>query len=45
MIITESLTKRQLQLLEKARLEFKQCPVWSRKGEILTFDSFVRSVP
>ena len=37
MIITESLTKRQLQLLEKARLEFKQCPVWSWKGEIFVF--------
>ena len=37
MIITESLTKRRLQLLEKARLEFKQCPVWSWKGEIFVF--------
>ena len=37
MIITESLTKRRLQLLEKARSEFKQCPVWSWKGEIFVF--------
>ena len=37
MIITESLTKRRLQLLEKARLEFKQCPIWSWTGEIFVF--------
>ena len=37
MIITESLTKRRLQLLEKARSEFKQRPVWSWKGEIFVF--------
>ena len=37
MTITESLTKRRLQLSEKARSEFKQCPVWSWKGEIFVF--------
>ena len=37
MIITESLRKCQLQLLEKACLEFKQCLVWSWKGEIFVF--------
>ena len=31
------LTKHRLQLLEKAHLEFKQCPVWSWKGEIFVF--------
>ena len=44
MIITESLTKRQLQLLEKARLEFKQCPVWSWKGEIFVFHNNKKKV-
>ena len=34
MIITESLTKRPLQLLEKARTVFNNCPVWSWKGEV-----------
>ena len=34
MIITESLTKRRLQLLEKARTAFNNCPVWSWKGEV-----------
>ena len=44
MIITESLTKRRLQLLEKARLEFKQCPVWSWKGEIFVFHNNKKKV-
>ena len=37
MIITESLTKRRLQLLEKARTAFNNCPVWSWKGEVYVF--------
>ena len=37
MIITESLTKRRLQLLEKARTAFNNCPVWSWKGEVFVF--------
>ena len=44
MIITEFLTKRRLQLLEKARLEFKQCPVWSWKGEIFVFHNNKKKV-
>ena len=44
MIITESLTKHRLQLLEKARLEFKQCPVWSWKGEIFVFHNNKKKV-
>ena len=44
MIITESLTKRRLQLLEKACLEFKQCPVWSWKGEIFVFHNNKKKV-
>ena len=44
MIITESLTKRRLQLLEKARLEFKQCPVWSWKSEIFVFHNNKKKV-
>ena len=44
MIITEFLTKRGLQLLEKARLEFKQCPVWSWKGEIFVFHNNKKKV-
>ena len=44
MIITESLTKRRLQLLEKARLEFKQCPVWSWKGDIFVFHNNKKKV-
>ena len=43
-IFTESLTKRRLQLLEKARLEFKQCPVWSWKGEIFVFHNNKKKV-
>ena len=44
MIITESLTKRRLQLLEKACLEFKQCPVRSWKGEIFVFHNNKKKV-
>ena len=44
MIITESLTKCRLQLLEKARLEFKQCQVWSWKGEIFVFHNNKKKV-
>ena len=44
MIITESLTKRRLQLLEKARFEFQQCPVWSWKGEIFVFHNNKKKV-
>ena len=44
MIITESLTKRRLQLLEKTRLEFKQCPVWSWKNEIFVFHNNKKKV-
>ena len=33
-IITESLTRRRLKLLEKVRAEFDQCPVWTLKGEV-----------
>ena len=44
MIITESLTKHRLQLLEKAHTEFKQCPVWSWKGEIFVFHNNKKKV-
>ena len=44
MIITESLTKRRLQLLDKARSEFKQCPVWSWKGEVFVFHNNKKKV-
>ena len=44
MIITESLTKRRLQLSEKARSEFKQCPVCSWKGEIFVFHNNKKKV-
>ena len=37
MIITESLTKRRLQLLEKACTAFNNCPVWSWKNEVYLF--------
>ena len=44
MIITKSLTKRRLQLLEKARSKFKPCPVWSWKGEIFVFHNNKKKV-
>ena len=36
-ILTESLTKRRLQFLEKTRQAFDRCPVWSWKGDIYVF--------
>ena len=37
MIITESLTKRRLQLLERTRIAFNNCPVWSWKIDVYVF--------
>ena len=37
MVITESLTKRRLQLLEAARTAFGRFSVWTMKGEVFVF--------
>ena len=42
-IITESLTRRRLKLLEKTRAEVDQCPVWTWKGEVFVLHNNKRT--